>query len=128
MTISHSHRGIPKLLDDMKSWYDIKVRGILGGGSSDDEEVTILGRRLRWRKGTKIIEYEADDKYVKEVVKEMNLQEDSEGLDAPVERQIVENGGVEDVDLLDVEEAKRYRVNGSHPEWGRVLCPYQRCR
>ena len=36
--------GIPKLLDDMK------VRGILGGGSSDDEEVTILGRRLRWRR------------------------------------------------------------------------------
>ena len=23
---------IPKLLYDMKSWYDIKVRGILGGG------------------------------------------------------------------------------------------------
>ena len=52
--------------------YDMKVRGILGGGSSDDEEVTILGRRLRWRKGTRIMEYEADDKYVKEVVKEMN--------------------------------------------------------
>ena len=102
---------IPKLLDDMKSWYDMKVRGMLGGGSSDDEEVTILGRRLRWRRGTRIVEYEADDKYVKEVVKEMNLQEDSQGLDAPKEREIVENDGVEDdADLLDVEEAKRYRA------------------
>ena len=36
--------------------------------------------------GTRIIEYEADDKYVKEVVMEMNLQEDSKGLDAPIER------------------------------------------
>ena len=87
---------IPKLLDDMKSWYDIKVRVILGGGSSDDEEVTILGRRLRWRKGTRIIEYVADDKYVKEVLTEMHLQEDSKDLDAPIEREIVENGGVEE--------------------------------
>ena len=31
---------IPKLLDDMKSWYDAKRSGgVLGGGSSDDEEV-----------------------------------------------------------------------------------------
>ena len=80
--------------------------------SEDDEEVTILGRRLRWRRGyQREIEYEADDKYVKQVMSEMNLQADSKGLDAPVEREIVEDGGLEnDSDLLDIDEARRYRA------------------
>ena len=47
VTISHSHRGKTGF---PSCWYDMKVRGILGGGSSDDEEVTILGRRFRWRR------------------------------------------------------------------------------
>ena len=47
VTISHSHRGKTGF---PSYWYDMKVRGILGRGSSDDEEVTILGRRLRWRR------------------------------------------------------------------------------
>ena len=110
-TVASWEDEIPKLLDDMKNWYDIKVRGILGGGPSDDEGVTILGRRSRWRRGTRNTESEANDKYVKEVVKEMNLQEDSKGLDVPKEREIVENVGVEDdADLLDVEEAKKGTV------------------
>ena len=102
---------VPKLLEEMKGWYEIKVRAILGGSPEDDEEVTILGRRLRWRRGTREIEYEADDKYVKQVMSEMNLQADSKGLDAPIEREIVEDGGLEnDFDLLDIDEARRYRA------------------
>ena len=102
---------VPKLLEEMKGWYEIKVRAILGGSPEDDEEVTILGRRLRWRRGTREIEYEADDKYVKQVMSEMNLQADSKGLDAPIEMEIVEDGGLEnDSDLLDIDEARRYRA------------------
>ena len=83
----------------------------MGGGPSNDEELTILERRSRWRRGTRNIEYEAIDKYVKEVVKEMNLQDDSSSLDAPKEREIVENVGADgDADLLDVEEAKKGTV------------------
>ncbi len=77
---------VPKLIEDMKSWYDIKVWGISGGGLEDDEEVTILGRRLWRKRGAREIEYEADPKYVKEVMKEAVLQEDSNGFAAPVER------------------------------------------
>ena len=36
------------IIEDMKRWYDIKVRAVLGGGPNDDEEATILGRRMRW--------------------------------------------------------------------------------
>ena len=42
---------------------------------------------------------------------EVNLQADSKGLDAPIEREIVDDGGLEnDSDLLDIDEARRYRA------------------
>ena len=52
---------IPKIIEIMKGWYDIKVRGILGGEPGDDEEVTILNRRMDWRHG--VIEYEENTKH-----------------------------------------------------------------
>ena len=71
-------------------------------------EVTILGRRLRWRRGTREIEYEADDKHVKQVMSEMNLQAD---LTPPLRGKSFEDGGLEnDSDLLDIDEARRYRA------------------
>ena len=47
--------------DLLKSWFDIKVRAILGSDGDDDEEVTILGRIVRWRDWG--VEYEADPKH-----------------------------------------------------------------
>ena len=38
-----------KIVKAMSVWYDLKVRGILGGEAGDDEEVAILNRTLRWR-------------------------------------------------------------------------------
>ena len=35
--------------DLMKSWFEIKVRAVLGPDSKDDKEVVILGRRVRER-------------------------------------------------------------------------------
>ncbi len=32
----------------MKSWFEIKVRAMLGPDDKDDEEVILLGRRIRW--------------------------------------------------------------------------------
>ena len=32
----------------MKGWFDIKVRGIVGGDHKDMKEITILGRLLRY--------------------------------------------------------------------------------
>eukprot|EP00973_Karenia_brevis_P043089 5966099-Karenia_brevis.AAC.1 len=41
----------------MESWFEIKVRAVLGPGPKDDKEVTILGRIVRWKEEG--IEYEA---------------------------------------------------------------------
>eukprot|EP00973_Karenia_brevis_P039436 5445121-Karenia_brevis.AAC.1 len=42
----------------MESWFEIKVRAILGPEEKEDEEVVIVGRVVRWLKDG--IEYEAD--------------------------------------------------------------------
>jgi len=45
----------------MESWFEIKVRGVLGPEPSDDKEVVILGRTVRWKSWG--IEWEADVKH-----------------------------------------------------------------
>lgn len=51
----------------------------------DDEQVTLLARKLRWRTGDTDIEYDGGAKYSIQVAKEMGLDLDSKGSDAPVE-------------------------------------------
>ena len=36
------------ILGLMKSWFEIKLKAILGPGPKDDNEVIILGRIVRW--------------------------------------------------------------------------------
>eukprot|EP00973_Karenia_brevis_P010048 1360936-Karenia_brevis.AAC.1 len=45
----------------MESWFEIKVRAVLGPEDKDDKEVSILGRLVRWT--DEGIEYEADPKH-----------------------------------------------------------------
>ena len=47
----------------MGSWYDIKSRGTWGPGEDEVQEITILGRILRYREWG--LEYEADPKHRK---------------------------------------------------------------
>ena len=35
----------------MESWFEIKVRGVLGPDPGDQKEVTILGRQVVWGEG-----------------------------------------------------------------------------
>eukprot|EP00973_Karenia_brevis_P036607 5045722-Karenia_brevis.AAC.1 len=45
----------------MESWYEIKVRAILGPDQYDDKEVVILGRLVKWTKEG--LQYAADLKH-----------------------------------------------------------------
>jgi hypothetical protein len=47
----------------MKDWFEIKVRAKLGPEDTDDKEVTILGRTVRWRAWG--LEYQADERHRK---------------------------------------------------------------
>ena len=78
------------------SWYDIKDRGIMGSGGGEIKEVIILGRTLRWTKEG--IEYEADAKHRKELMKRGGLDSDSKAAVSPAireEKEDVEGGMVE---------------------------------
>ena len=64
--------------EHMESWYDLKVRGTLGGGPGDMKNISILNRQLTWVGDT--IEYEADPKHVSIICEEFGLGESSKGL------------------------------------------------
>ncbi len=50
----------------MKSWFDIKVRGILGGDPEDCKEISIWGRVVRWT--LEGLEFEADPKHREKIL------------------------------------------------------------
>eukprot|EP00973_Karenia_brevis_P084068 11664326-Karenia_brevis.AAC.1 len=50
----------------MRSWFEIKVRAILGPEEHDDKEVVILGRLVTWKED--FIEYEADPKHRRKIL------------------------------------------------------------
>ena len=52
--------------DLMKSWFEIKVRAVLGNDPGDDKEVVLSGRKIRWL-GDRI-EYEADPKHREKIL------------------------------------------------------------
>jgi hypothetical protein len=49
----------------------------VGPAPGDAKEIRILNRMIRWSEGC--IEYEADDKHAKAIVKELGLQDNSKG-------------------------------------------------
>ena len=68
--------------EKMKEWYEIKDRGIMGSGVGEIKEVVILGRTVRWT--AEGIEYEADAKHRKTLMKRAGLEEDSKAASGPV--------------------------------------------
>ena len=62
----------------MKEWYEVKVKARLGGGESDDKEVNILGRIIKWTEEG--VEYQADPKHRQIVLEQLGLSEESKGL------------------------------------------------
>ena len=66
------------VMGKMKSWYEIKVRGLLGPDQGYDKDVVILVRRVRWQEWG--IEYEADDCHRKVILDYFGFGEDSKPL------------------------------------------------
>ena len=97
-------KDLTDMLEKMKGWYSIKLRGIVGPDPGDMKEIWILNRLVRWTEDG--IEYEADDKHVTTVVKGLGLQEDSKGVDVALP---TEYGAEEGDQELDPQEAKKYR-------------------
>ena len=90
----------------MKSWYEIKTRGMLGPDPKDDKEIKILNRKVVW--GDRVITYEADARNVESILKSMGLDANSKGLDAPIVVETTREAAIEEVELGPA-EAKKFR-------------------
>ena len=62
----------------MESWFEIKVRAVMGGEEGDDKEVVILGRVVQWTKEG--LEYEADPKHRLMVLESLGFEEGTRTL------------------------------------------------
>ena len=62
----------------MQSWYEIKLRAILGPDAKDDKEVVMLGRMVKYCKWG--ISYEADPKHRRLLMERFGFEENSKGL------------------------------------------------
>ena len=62
----------------METWFEIKLRGILGPDDWDDKGTTILGRKVRWGKDG--IRYEADEKHRELVLEHFGFNDKARGL------------------------------------------------
>jgi hypothetical protein len=65
----------------MQEVYELKIRAVLGDEHDDDKEIAILNRMLTWMPG--YLEYEADEKQVREILKYFDLDSTSKSLGAP---------------------------------------------
>ena len=54
-----------KIVEDMRAWYDLKLRAVIGDDEEDDKEVTILNRTLK-HVGHRL-EYCADERHEAEI-------------------------------------------------------------
>ena len=99
---------LEEVAENMKSWYLLKIRGVLGGEPGDDEEVTILNRTLRWKVGSGKIEYEADVKHAKKICGEFGLGAGSKSLKSPAVKEKAEDLDKEDP-ALDKSEHTAFR-------------------
>ena len=90
----------------MKSWFEIKVRAILGPDEKDDKEVVILGRIVRWTETG--IEYEADPKRRKIILEYFGFDEDTKHLTHNGEKDWRVEESWEDEEM-DKPEAKEFR-------------------
>ena len=70
-----------KMQELMESWYEIKVRGMVGTGGRCVKEMTILNRELQWEEDC--LSYQADRTHVKKLLASQGLDMSSKTSDYP---------------------------------------------
>ena len=100
-------------------WFEMKVRGKVGGGEEDKQEMVILGRRMRWT--TDGLELEADKGILKRLKEQFGFDEWTRPAVSTGEKESQpeeDRGG-----LLDKEEAKSFRGAAALVNYYSQDCP-----
>ena len=106
---------------EMESWFEIKVRAVLGPEEKDDKETVILGRRVVWKEWG--IEYEADPGQREKILEFF-------GFEFGKTRELSTNGskkegefGDEESEVLDKGVGSNYRSVGARFNYLQQDCP-----
>ena len=103
----------------MRGWYEIVVRGMVGGDATDDKEVVILGRIVRYTESG--IEYEADPRHRQAILDHFGFEEGSRVLGVNGDKGTkIEDWEEEE---LDKEEAKVFRGMAARFNYLSLDCP-----
>ena len=89
----------------METRYPIKVRGRLGPREDDEKSIRILNRIVTWTEEG--IEYEADQRHVEIVAKDLQLKTQSRSVGTPAEK----NPALGKTEKLEPNGATKYRAN-----------------
>ena len=90
-------KDLDELAKTMKTWYELKVKAVLGPEIKDDKVATILNRKVTWSHDG--IRVEADHKHAEVLAHELGLDKDSKGFDVPIVKETKE-------ELMDDETVK----------------------
>jgi len=103
----------------MISWFEIKIRAVLGMDPDDDKEVVILGRVVRWMENG--IEYEADPKHRRLMLEYFGFDEGSRTLTHNGDKDSKEEEW--ELEDLDKEESKTFRGLAARMNFMSLDCP-----
>ena len=73
------------------TWFEVKVRGMLGHDEKDNKEIIILGRTLRWTQDG--LEYEADPTHRKMILEHFGLDSSCKSLKYNADKDTKKNNG-----------------------------------
>ena len=99
-------RELKKVRNLMEKWYEVKVKGTLGGDAKDCKEMSLLNRKLDWKED--YLDYEADSKHVQKILEGLELPKGSKSVISPIVRESPEEE-VDGDELLDSEGATKFR-------------------
>lgn len=94
---------LTSVLAHFRSWWDVKLRGVMGSDQEDSKRMDIFNRTLTWD-GKKLI-LKADNKHAQVLFDELGIKENSNGVTIPT----CESDEKAMEEVLDQREASRYR-------------------
>ena len=104
----------------MMSWFEIKVRALLGPEEGDDKSIVLLGRQVRWT--AESIEYEADPKHRKLIMEHFGFDEETNHFVFCCEEDWRKEEEWEEEELP-AEEATVFRGIAARANFLRLDCP-----
>ena len=108
------------IAEKMKSWFELKVRALLGPEEGDDKSIVLPGRQVR--RTAEGIEYEADPKHRKLIMEHFGFDDESSHLVSNGQKDWSKEEAWEEEELP-AEEATVFRGIAARANFLSLDCP-----